>query len=99
AQSRYFHVVLFVSSQVMEADFLWQARLSATSHEPLTVFSMADLSQRELIGGAVAIQPSDGLPKPWQTCLICHHKSLFAGLENTHGHHDAGFRPGGPGSP
>jgi glycolate oxidase len=27
--------------------------------------------------------------------LLCHHKSLSRALENSHGHHDAGFRPGG----
>ena len=79
---------------------MWQARLDWTSHETLTGFTIADLSQRELIVEHVAIQPSDGLPKPRQTCLICHHKSIIARvLEDTHGHHDAGCRSGGPGPP
>ena len=35
--------------KVREAEFLWQARLDRTSHETLTGFIIADLSQRELI--------------------------------------------------
>jgi hypothetical protein len=61
------------------------ARFDWTSQETLTGFSMAGLSQRELIVWREAIKPWYGLPKPEQTWLICHDKIEKAGFALSRG--------------
>src|SRR6185437_13836471 len=72
AQGQYFHGVLFVSSR-REVVAFGMVPLDRTSHETLTGFMTADLSQRE-VGTGGLFDLRFNLPKPRRTWLICRDK-------------------------
>ena len=75
------------------------AGLAWTSHETLTGFRTCGACSRETASRA-SIGLTDGLPKRAPDVLDLPRQIDNArGPEETHGHHDAGFRSGGSGSP